>query len=97
MQKAVASLVAGEWKASRGAGDKLSDVEIAMAQIFADGTNKKFPKGMKTAERYALSLAELETRPDDTQAKVRKLAEKQVADEAERQAKLREAIGDIAF
>jgi hypothetical protein len=97
MQKAVASLVAGEWKTARGTGDKLSDVEIEMAKLFADGAKLKFPKGMKTPERYADALGQLETRPEETQKAVRRLAEETVARKAREDAALAAKLGNITF
>lgn len=79
MEKALAKLLEGDWTAERGAASGLSKLDVEMAKTFITGAKLEFAKGVTTADRYAKALAELATRPAETQAKVRAYAEKVLA------------------
>ena len=97
MQKVVDALTLGDWGVERSAGAGLGRIDVEMAKLYIEGARMEFDKGTKAPAKYAAALEELAECAEDTQAKVRKLAESKIAKEDEEAASLSKALGDLSF
>jgi hypothetical protein len=95
MQMTYDALRQGEWGVRRSAVAGLSTLESRMAKLVA--AQMDFEKGTKTAERVAAGWARFEEMPEESQAAVRKIAERQLEREREEAEALAELGAAIKF
>jgi hypothetical protein len=92
MQKVMDALLNGDWGVKRTGGGNagLGRLETEMAKIYIKATKMTFEKGVATADRYKVAVAEIAERSEAERADLKKLAERAIkrADEDAEASKL---------